>query len=152
MRRQAALALIAFFLTTSLLAQDPAVGAAPNSPMAGHAHAMGPGMSGGSCGDMCAGMMARMDSADSQLAALADAMNKAKGDKQKLQAMTALLNAMVQQRLQMQSAMKMMHQHMEHMMNGGMGGMGGMAGCAEGAGGCAAPPAPPAPPAHSKHE
>jgi len=144
MRRLVPLLLTPLFLVAPLVAQDPAPAPAAPPAMGGHAHAMGPTTGAGGCGEMCAGMMARMDSANAQITTLTDAMNKAKGDKQKVEAMTALLNVLVQQRLQMQSAMQMMHQHMEHMMHGGMGGMNGMAHCADGGKGCAPPAAPPA--------
>jgi len=71
-------------------------------------------------------MMAQMDSANAQLATLTEAMNKASGGK-KTEAMAAVINALVQDRLRMQGMMKMMHEHMEKMM-GGMGGMGSMGG------------------------
>ena len=129
MRRLALLALAApLLLASPLWAQDPA--AAAPAPMAGHAHAMGPATgAGGGCGGggencPCMAMMAKMDSANVQIAALTEAMNKASGSK-KTDAMAALLNAMVQDRLMMQGLVKMMHTHMEKQMMGGMGGMGG---------------------------
>ena len=130
MRRLALLALAApLLLASPLWAQDPAP-AAP-APMAGHAHAMGPAMGAGAgCGGgdcACMAMMAKMDSANTQIAELTAAMNKASGSK-KTEAMAALLNAMVQDRLAMQGMLKMMHSHMEAQMMGGMGGMGGMSG------------------------
>ncbi len=128
MRRLALLALAGpLFLATPLRAQEPA--AAPAAPMAGHAHNMGPGMGAGGCGGECPcmAMMAKMDSANIQIADLTAAMNKASGSK-KTEAMAAVVNAMVQDRLMMQGMLKMMHAHMEKMMMGGMGGMEGMGG------------------------
>ncbi len=145
MRRAALISLVApFLLALPAAGQNPAPAPAGPPPMAGHAHAMGPGAAG-SCGDMCAAMMARMDSANARLATLVEAMNAAKGSK-KTDAMAAVINAMAQDRLEMQSMMKMMHEHMMGMMHGGMGGMGaggcqpGMP-CCQGQAGCAAPPA-----------
>ncbi|MEZ4412115.1 MAG: hypothetical protein R2910_03930 [Gemmatimonadales bacterium] len=156
MRRLSLIALAAPLLFAApLWAQEPAAPA----PMAGHAHAMGPGMgAGGGCGGggECPGMaiMAKMDSANAQIADLTAAMNAASGSK-KTEAMAALLNAMVQDRLMMEGMLKLMHAHMEKMMMGGMGGMKGMGGngacspgmeCCKGAGGAgcgaAATPAP----------
>jgi hypothetical protein len=54
-------------------------------------------------------------------------MNKATGNK-KTEAMAAVINAMVQDRLAMQAMMHQMHSQMM----GGMGGMGGAAGCSAG--------------------
>jgi hypothetical protein len=129
MRRLALIALAApLLLATPLWAQDSA--AAPATPMAGHAHAMGPGMgAGGGCGGECPcmAMMAKMDSANVQIADLTAAMNKASGNK-KMEAMAAVVNAMVQDRLMMQGVVKMMHEHMKQMMMGGMEGMEGMGG------------------------
>ena len=56
--------------------------------------------------------MAKMDSANVQIAELTEKMNKASGSK-KTEAMAALLNALVQDRLMMQGVVKMMHTHME---------------------------------------
>jgi len=101
--------------------------------MAGHAHAMGPATgAGGGCGGggencPCKAMMAKMDSANVQIADLTEKMNKASGSK-KTEAMAALLNALVQDRLMMEGVLKMMHAHMEKQMMGGMGGMGAMGG------------------------
>ena len=153
MRRIALLTLVLpFLLVTAGRAQDAQPAAAP--PPAGHAHAMGPSMGGGSCGDgecACKAMMARMDSANARLAALTETMDKASGSK-KTEAMAAVVDALVQDRLAMQGMMKQMHEHMMHMMMGGgeMGGMGGMGGmmhpkpdCPAGqACGAAAAPAP----------
>jgi hypothetical protein len=130
MRHLAFLAFAApLFLASPLRAQDPAPAAPP--PMAGHAHAMGPAMGAGAgCGGEscpCMAMMAKMDSANTQIAELTEKMNKASGSK-KTEAMAALLNAMVQDRLTMQGMLKMMHSHMEKQMMGGMGQMGGMGG------------------------
>lgn len=129
MRRLALIALAAPLLVASpLRAQDPTPAAPP--PMAGHAHAMGPGMGAGGCGGEncpCMAMMAKMDSANVQIADLTEKMNKASGSK-KTEAMAALLNALVQDRLMMQGLVKMMHTHMEKQMMGGMGGMCGMGG------------------------
>jgi len=85
-------------------------------------------------------MMAKMDSANVQIADLTAAMNKASGNK-KMDAMAAVVNAMVQDRLMMQGMVKMMHAHMKQMMMGGMemegmGGMGGMGGMMGGKGEC----------------
>lgn len=149
MRRLSLIALAAPLLFAApLRAQEPATPA----PMAGHAHAMGPGMgAGGGCGGSgecpCMAMMAKMDSANAQIADLTAAMNKASGSK-KTEAMAAVVNAMVQDRLMMEGLLKMMHAHMQKMMMGGMEGMGGMNGmeCCKGAGGAgcgaAATPAP----------
>ena len=101
------------------MAQDAPAPAAPAAPMAGHAHAMGPGT--GMAGGGCAAMMAKMDSSNAQIASLTEAMNKATGSK-KTEAMAAVVNALVQDRLAMQEMMHQMHSHMEMM--GGMGGMG----------------------------
>jgi hypothetical protein len=142
MRRLALIALAApLLLASPLWAQESA--APPAAPMAGHAHAMGPGMgAGGGCGGSgecpCMAMMAKMDSANSQIADLTAAMNKASGNK-KMDAMAAVVNAMVQDRLMMQGMVKMMHAHMQQMMMGemeGMGGMGGMGGMMGGKGAC----------------
>lgn len=133
MRRLALIALAApLLLATPLWAQGSA--AAPATPMADHAHPMGPGMGaggdyggGGEC--PCMAMMAKMDSANVQIADLTAAMNKASGNK-KMEAMAAVVNAMVQDRLMMQGMVKMMHAHMKQMMGGmeGMEGMGAMGG------------------------
>jgi hypothetical protein len=128
MRRLALIALAAPLLFASpLWAQEPAPATPP--PMAGHAHAMGPAMGAGGCGSgencPCKAMMAKMDSANVQIAELTEKMNKASGSK-KTEAMAALLNTLVQDRLMMQGMLKMMHTHMEKQMMGGMGGMGGM--------------------------
>lgn len=129
MRRLSLIALAAPLLFAApLWAQEPAAPA----PMAGHAHAMGPGMgAGGGCGGSgecpCMAMMAKMDSANAQIADLTAAMNKASGSK-KTEAMAAVVNAMVQDRLMMEGLLKMMHAHMQKMMMGGMEGMGGMGG------------------------
>ena len=126
MRRLALIALAApLLLASPLWAQDPAPAAPP--PMAGHAHAMGPATGAGGCGGggadcPCKAMMAKMDSANVQIADLTEKMNKASGSK-KTDAMAALLNALVQDRLMMQGMVKMMHTHMEKQMMGGMGGM-----------------------------
>ncbi len=148
MRRLALIALAApLLLATPLWAQDSA--AAPAAPMAGHAHGMGPGMGAGmGCGGSgecpCMAMMAKMDSANVQIADLTEAMNKASGNK-KMEAMAAVVNAMVQDRLMMQGMLKMMHQHLKQMMMGGMesmegmkemGGMGGEGGMMGGKGAC----------------
>ena len=169
MRRLSLIALAApLLLAAPLWAQEPATPAP--APMAGHAHAMGPAMAGG-CGGSgecpCMAMMAKMDSANAEIADLTAAMNKASGGK-KTEAMAAVVNAMVQDRLMMEGLLKMMHAHMQKMMMGGMEGMGGMGGmggmngmggamggngacspgmeCCKGAGGAgcgaAAPPAP----------
>lgn len=157
MRRLSLIALAAPLLFAApLWAQEPATPA----PMAGHAHAMGPGMGAGGCGSgecPCMEMMAKMDSANAQIADLTAAMNKASGSK-KTEAMAAVVNAMVQDRLMMEGLLKMMHAHMQKMMMGGMEGMGGMNGmggngacspgmeCCKGSGGAgcgaAATPAP----------
>ena len=129
MRRLALIALAApLLLASPLWAQEPTAAAPP--PMAGHAHAMGPAMGAGGCGGggencPCKAMMAKMDSANVQIAALTETMNKASGSK-KTDAMAALLNAMVQDRLMLQGMVKMMHTHMEKQMMGGgmMGGHG----------------------------
>ena len=153
------LALIAFaaplFLAAPLRAQQPAQAPPPAvAPMPAHAHAMGPGADMG--GDMagCKVMMAQMDSANAKLAALTETMNKASGSK-KTDAMAAVVNALIQDRLAMQKQMHEMHMHMMGGMGemGGMGGMGGMgatAGCSAGmecckpgATGCSAPAAAP---------
>lgn len=128
MRHLTRLALTALFLASPAVAQDAPAPAAPPAPMAGHAHAMGPGT--GMAG--CAAMMAKMDSSNARIAALTDAMNKATGSK-KTEAMATVLNALVQDRLAMQSMMHEMHSHM-------MGGMGGMAamGCTGEKPGCGA--------------
>jgi len=75
-------------------------------------------------------MMARMDSSNARLATLTEAMNKATGSK-KTEAMAAVINAMVQDRLAMQAMMHQMHSHMESMM-GGMGEMGAKSACSAG--------------------
>ena len=140
MRRLALIALAApLIFVAPLRAQESAT--EPAAPMAGHAHAMGPGMgAGGGCGGSgecpCMAMMAKMDSANTQIADLTAAMNKASGSK-KTEAMAAVVNAMVQDRLMMQGMLKMMHSHMEKMMMGGMEGMGGMGGMMGGNGACA---------------
>lgn len=143
MRRLALLALVVPFLFTSPLgAQESAP--APAAPMAGHAHAMGPGMgAGGGCAESgecpCMAMMAKMDSANVQIADLTAAMNTASGNK-KVAAMAAVMNVMVQDRLMMQGMLKMMHAHMQQKMMGGMEGMkgmGGMGGMMGGKGACA---------------
>ncbi len=131
MRRLSLIALaVPLLLASPLWAQEPTSAAPP--PMAGHAHAMGPAMGAGGCGGggencPCKAMMAKMDSANVQIADLTEKMNKASGSK-KTEAMAALLNALVQDRLMMQGLVKMMHTHMEGQMMGGMGGMGGMMG------------------------
>ncbi len=133
MRRLALFALFALaaplLLASPLRAQEPA--AASPAPMAGHAHAMGPAMGAGeSCGMEdceCKAMMAKMDSAAARLAALTETMNKASGNK-KVEAMAAVVNALVQDRAAMQQMMQKMHMHMMHMMMGGKGEMGGMGG------------------------
>jgi len=144
MRRLTLLALAApLLLAAPVWAQEPTPATPP--PMAGHAHAMGPGMGAGGCGGAencpCKAMMAKMDSANVQIAELTEKMNKASGSK-KTEAMAALLNALVQDRLMMQGVVKMMHTHMEKQMMGGMGGMGGMMGekaaCAPGSDCCKA--------------
>ncbi len=119
MRRLTRVALAALLVASPAVAQDAGAPAAPSAPMAGHAHAMGPatGMAGGGC----AAMMAKMDSSNARIASLTEAMNKATGSK-KTEAMAAVLNAMVQDRLAMQAMMHQMHSQMM----GGMGGMGGM--------------------------
>lgn len=164
MRRLALIALVApLLLASPLWAQEPTPATPP--PMAGHAHAMGPAMGAGGCGGgencPCKAMMAKMDSANVQIADLTEKMNKASGSK-KTEAMAALLNALVQDRLMLQGMVKMMHTHMEKQMMGGMGGMNGGHGagaqgmdccksgaqamdCCKAAGGagcCAAAPAP----------
>jgi hypothetical protein len=128
MRRLAPFALAALLFASPAMAQDAAAPAAPAAPMAGHAHAMGPGtgMSGGGC----AGMMAKMDSSNARIASLTEAMNKATGSK-KTEAMAAVINAMVQDRLAMQAMMHQMHSQMMGGM-GGMGAMGGQSGCSAG--------------------
>jgi len=151
MRRLALLALAApLLLASPAWAQEPTAAPAPPAAMGGHAHAMGPGMAMGEGGGGCAAMMAHMDSANARIATLTETMNKASGSK-KTEAMAAVVNAMVQDRLAMQGMMHEMHSHMEQMMKGGMGGMSGMAGCSagmeccKGAGmscGAAAAPAP----------
>ena len=105
MRRLALTALAALLLASPTLAQEPAAAAAPPVPMAGHAHttAPGAGMGGG-----CASMLAKMESANARIASLTEAMNKATGSK-KTDAMAAVLNAMVQDRLAMQSMMHEIH-------------------------------------------
>ncbi|HRZ09500.1 MAG TPA: hypothetical protein P5319_06350 [Gemmatimonadales bacterium] len=132
MRRLTLLALAApLLLSAPLWAQEPTPATPP--PMAGHAHAMGPATgAGGGCGGggencPCKAMMAKMDSANVQIADLTEKMNKASGSK-KTEAMAALLNALVQDRLMMEGVLKMMHAHMEKQMMGGMGGMGAMGG------------------------
>jgi hypothetical protein len=100
-------------------------------------------------------MMAKMDSANARIASLTEAMNKATGSK-KTEAMAAVVNAMVQDRLAMQSMMHEMHSHMEMM--GGMSGMAAKSACSAGmecckgqamdcckgeAGSCSAPAAAP---------
>jgi hypothetical protein len=84
-------------------------------------------------------MMAKMDSANVQIADLTAAMNTASGNK-KVAAMAAVMNVMVQDRLMMQGMLKMMHAHMQQKMMGGMEGMkgmGGMGGMMGGKGACA---------------
>ena len=141
MRRLTLLALAApLLLAAPLWAQEPTPATPP--PMAGHAHAMGPGMGAGGFGGAencpCKAMMAKMDSANVQIAELTEKMNKASGSK-KTEAMSALLNALVQDRLMMQGVVKMMHTHMEKQMMGGMRGKGGMGdmGAMDGNGACA---------------
>ena len=123
MRRLALTALAAFLLASPALAQEPTAAAAPDVPMAGHAHTMAPGAGMGSG---CASMMAKMDSANARIASLTEAMNKATGGK-KTEAMAAVLNAMVQDRLAMQAMMHEMHSHTEM-----MGGMGAKSACSAG--------------------
>ena len=98
MRRLTLLALAApLLLAAPLWAQEPTPATPP--PMAGHAHAMGPATgAGGGCGGggencPCKAMMAKMDSANVQIAELTEKMNKASGSK-KTEAMSALLNAL----------------------------------------------------------
>lgn len=126
MRHLTPFALAALLLASPAVAQDAAAPAAPAAPMAGHAHAMGPGAGMAGCG----AMMAKMDSSNARIASLTEAMNKATGSK-KTEAMAAVINAMVQDRLAMQAMMHQMHSQMMGGM-GGMGAMGGQAGCSAG--------------------
>jgi hypothetical protein len=149
MRRLALLVLAApLILSTPALAQEPAT--APPMPMAAHAHQMTPPASAGQgCGAMdpsCGAMLARMDSVNAQLAALTEKMDKATGSK-KVEAMGAVIDAMVRDRLEMASMMTKMHAHMQQMMGGmsGMGGMNHMGGMGADSTGCAMPATAPTP-------
>lgn len=149
MRRMVPFALAALLFASPALAQGVTAPAAP-AAMSGHAHAMGPGT--GMAGGGCAAMMAKMDSSNVRIASLTEAMNSATGSK-KTEAMAAVVNALVQDRLAMQGMMHQMHSQMM----GGMGAMGGASGCSAGmecckgqamdcckagAGSCSAPAAP----------